>query len=598
VQQLAGMEGIAEKAKFILDYKTSSDKSFTGTTYAQLAEATHGIGLTANVWKMAIYDGEGDLISFIVAEDGAVSFGTAQMAPEPAFQVASHKLGEDINKDSWEVVDSYTDVDASVGGKMPDQKIIRFEQVGGFLCMAAYAPIMGEVFNKETERLEPRQVGLVKAFQRLDQGFVSRISRLTGTKINIFTNQGLSVGDLTDYKELAGMEAIQASTPAELSLDAVGFNEIQLNVGDYFEGMLPIFADSEYVGSVAALYSKATYKANVLKIVQMMAVVFLVCLLLIIPAAVVFSNSLAKPILHAVQGFTEISGDLVSAAGQVSSSSSLLAEGASQQAASLEETSSSLEEMSSMTRQNADNAGQANGLMLEANALFSGATTSMMELTRSMQEISRVSEETFKIIRTIDEIAFRTNLLALNAAVEAARAGEAGAGFAVVADEVRNLAMRTAEAARETARRIEGSVNKIKHGATLVTKTHAAFSALAESSGKVADLISGINTASSEQAHGIEQISQAVTEMDKVIQENAAHAEQTAAASEELHAQAGMMREFLSNLEALVGSANGRNDNPAGKQFGALSIESRPNSAVHALSNSSRVSAQTEQDIR
>ncbi|MDY0042678.1 MAG: methyl-accepting chemotaxis protein, partial [Desulforhabdus sp.] len=505
VQQLAGMEGIAEKVKFILDYKTSSDKSFTGATYTQLAEATHGIGLTANVWKMAIYDGEGDLISFIVAEDGAISFGTAQWAPEPAFQVAGHKAGEDFSKDSWKPLHTYAEIDAVLDGKMPERKMVRFEQSGAFMCLAAYAPIIGEVYNKDSGLLEPRQVGLVKALQKLDQGFVGRMNRLTGTQMNIFTSQGLSVGDITDYKELAGKKSDQSSKSADLSPDAVGFAEVQLDNGDYFQGVLTIFTDSEYIGSIAALYSKANYRANLVNLVQMMAIVFLVCVLVIIPAAVIFSNSLAKPIMHAVRGFTDISGDLVTAAGQVSSSSSLLAEGTSEQAASLEETSASLEQMSSMTRQNADNAGQANGLMLEASDQFSRATTSMTELTQSMQEISRVSEETSKIIRTIDEIAFRTNLLALNAAVEAARAGEAGAGFAVVADEVRNLAMRTAEAARDTAQLIEGSVNKIKDGTTLVTKTHAAISALAESSSKVADLIRGINTASSEQAYGIEQ---------------------------------------------------------------------------------------------
>ncbi|MCU0583737.1 MAG: methyl-accepting chemotaxis protein, partial [Syntrophales bacterium] len=140
----------------------------------------------------------------------------------------------------------------------------------------------------------------------------------------------------------------------------------------------------------------------------------------------------------------------------------------------------------------------------------------MTELTQSMEDISKASDETSKIIKTIDEIAFQTNLLALNAAVEAARAGEAGAGFAVVANEVRNLAMRAAEAAKNTSVLIEGTVKKVREGSELVERTGGAFAEVSRSAAKVADLVAEIAAASSEQAQGIDQINKAVAEMDKV----------------------------------------------------------------------------------
>jgi methyl-accepting chemotaxis protein len=176
----------------------------------------------------------------------------------------------------------------------------------------------------------------------------------------------------------------------------------------------------------------------------------------------------------------------------------------------------------------------------------------MSQLTGSMQEISKASQETQKIVKTIDEVAFQTNLLALNAAVEAARAGEAGAGFAVVADEVRNLAIRAADAAKNTADLIEGTVKKVKDGSELVTKTNQEFSKVAESSSKVNELVSEIAAASNEQAQGIGQVNTAVSELEKVVQQNAANAEESASASEEMNAQAEQMKSFVNDLIALV----------------------------------------------
>jgi methyl-accepting chemotaxis protein len=268
-----------------------------------------------------------------------------------------------------------------------------------------------------------------------------------------------------------------------------------------------------------------------------------------------FAVRMTRPISRIIKGLNEASDQVASASGQISSSSQSLAEGASEQASSLEETSSSLEEMSSMTRQNADNATQADTLMKQANQTVDNANTSMGKLTTSMEEISKASEETSKIIKTIDEIAFQTNLLALNAAVEAARAGEAGAGFAVVADEVRNLAMRAADAAKNTAGMIADTVKKIKDGSDLVATTNEAFREVAKSASKVGDLVGEIAAASQEQAQGIDQVNKAVTEMDKVTQQTAVNAEETASTSEELNAQAEQVKWIVGELITIVGGS-------------------------------------------
>jgi len=220
------------------------------------------------------------------------------------------------------------------------------------------------------------------------------------------------------------------------------------------------------------------------------AIKWLIIIISVVSAALIFgiawfiARSISKPINSITLGMSEGADQVASASSQVSSSSQSMAEGASQQAASIEESSSSMEEMASMTKKNAENAGTADGLMKEANHVVATANESMGKLTQSMEDISKASDETSKIIKTIDEIAFQTNLLALNAAVEAARAGEAGAGFAVVADEVRNLAMRAAEAAKNTAELIEGTVKKVNDGSSLVSTTNEAFGQVAQSSAK------------------------------------------------------------------------------------------------------------------
>ncbi len=260
------------------------------------------------------------------------------------------------------------------------------------------------------------------------------------------------------------------------------------------------------------------------------------------------SNRLQK-IVKTLKGNAE---EVACASGQVSLSSSQFAEGSCQQAASIEEASASIEEMASMTEKNSKNAGEADELMQNATHIINNANNSMQNLTQAMDQITSASEETSKIIKTIDEIAFQTNLLALNAAVEAARAGEAGAGFAVVADEVRGLAMRSAEAAKNTANLIEDTVDKISGGTEIVDEANQSFSQVANSISKVGELVREIAGASVDQSDGIRMINKAVGQIDKVVQQNAAGAEENAAVSEQMNNQVDLVNNMVNDLSIII----------------------------------------------
>ena len=339
------------------------------------------------------------------------------------------------------------------------------------------------------------------------------------------------------------------------------FMELTKQQAEYEDNMLEAARVAQKECEDARADQKAKMESQMTSAKSLIGLIIVAGILLGMGLAFVITRGITKPINLIISDLNDGSDQVASASAQVSSASQSLAEGASEQAAAIEETSSSLEEMSSMTKQNADNAGQANALMREATQVVGKANETMGELTKSMSQISQASEETSKIIKTIDEIAFQTNLLALNAAVEAARAGEAGAGFAVVADEVRNLAMRAAEAAKNTSGLIEETIKKVGNGSDLVAKTNEAFQEVSTSTGKVGELVGEIAAASQEQAQGIDQVNQAVTQMDKVTQGNAANAEESASAAEELNAQAENMRGAVGELVKVVMGAAANNNN-------------------------------------
>lgn len=312
------------------------------------------------------------------------------------------------------------------------------------------------------------------------------------------------------------------------------------------------------IGTAEVYFSTRFIEESLRKLVVFMAVRVLVMSVCLVSILLFIVNLFfIKPVSEVIKTLNTVGNEVSLASERLRAVGRQLAAGSSEQASAVEETSSSLEEIASAIQENMKNVTQADQLMIGTSRVVSDASAFMKELTASIAEIAETSEETRKVIRTIEEIAFQINLLALNAAVEAARAGNAGLGFAVVAQEVRNLAMRSRDAALSTSALIESSVEKTRKGTEMVYKTGESFAKVSQGAEKVGELLSKVAVFSQDQEHGIGYISKAMNEINRVTQENAAGAEETSSAIEDIGSQAEHMKRIVEELVLLIGNKDG-----------------------------------------
>jgi len=560
-RQMATTGDLGSSIKFLREYKSNNSTTITKSTYEKISSNIYQIGMTGGIWKTYVYDIDGDLISFSIQKDGkSFLMGHTCSGTETSFEYAVLKNGEKLKAESWQKTTQSPDESIKLKFKNPiqnDEKLI-FQEVDNNLCLVAYVPAIGTDYEEGTGNPIKRQFGFVATFLKIDKVFAAKMAGLTDMKINIFLKDALIIGDIKEYSRLESGIIKKDGAREDLLKQEMALNTIDIEGESYFQGILPINSESGRVGAITTLLSKNIVSANTWQMIKLLTLVFIGCLLLIIPSAIFFSNSLTKPINRIIDNLSDTARQVYHASVQVSSSSHQLAEGASKQASSLEETSASLEEMSSMTKQNAENAQQANNYTNEGVDNLENANQTMKALIESMADISTASNNVAKIIKTIDQIAFQTNLLALNAAVEAARAGEAGAGFAVVADEVRNLALRVAEESNNTQEMVMEIIQKVDNGSGLVKETDEQYRGVALGVQKIKELIGEISSASNEQSQGIDQANIAMAEMEKVTQMNAANAEESADASEKLNGHSANMDKIVAELVPLIRGAGKR----------------------------------------
>ena len=254
--------------------------------------------------------------------------------------------------------------------------------------------------------------------------------------------------------------------------------------------------------------------------------------------------------LNVTMGEIQNSSHMVnSSAMQVSGSAQTLSQGATEQASSIEELSATMNDISVKIKETAEMSQHASGLSKETGSAVGTSNQKMNEMSRAMQDITEKSQEISKIIKTIDDIAFQTNILSLNAAIEAARAGAAGKGFAVVADEVGNLAQKSAKAAQNTSSLIEETIEAVNKGARITEETAESLSVVSQKTEKINGIITSISSASEEEAEGIKQLTTGLDQISSVVQSNTATAEESAAASQELSGQADRLNELLEKFQ-------------------------------------------------
>jgi len=578
-RQMAKVNDMGSKVAFVSKNGSEMKLQVMRATYLDITTSLYNIGVTADVWNAVIYDGQGDLTGAVMFDEEGVHLGYVHNRTHK--EGALVKPGGKLTEDSWKAGHSLRGIAFEFGGELPKEELVRFENIGGFLCLVSYVPVMSDSYNSGTEKMERKQFGLVMAVQKLDSIFVERVSRLAGTKVNIFIPEGLSTGTLKEYEEFDLNDFVREGVGGGLEDGSVIFSDITVGGTSYFQGVLPVYSGKGILGAIVSVYSKEVAESNTWQMVKLLMLVSLICILIFLPLAFLFAKSLSRPILKVVEGLKDIaegegdltirlevnskdevgelakwfnifmeklqgivkeiaenaetlnisSNDLLNLSGEMSEGAENMSRRSETVATAAEEMSSNMNSVAAAMEEAATNMNMVATSTEEmtstvneiahnsekASAITSEAVTQAESASERVAELGNAAQDIGKVTEAITEISEQTNLLALNATIEAARAGEAGKGFAVVANEIKELARQTAEATQEIKAKIEGIQGSTSGTVKEIGEISKVINDMNEIVSTIAASVEEQSVTTKEIANNVSQASQGIQEVNENV---------------------------------------------------------------------------------
>ncbi len=593
--QVVTVNKIGENIKFIADF--AGQINITRDGYVKTTGALAQLISASELWQAAVYDRQGSIIASVqTMADQTLTTVYAYGEGQLTFEHARINAGDPLNEAAWQ--QSETSPLSAIanrfsGDPVAETETIQYIEADGELCLQTTVPIHTNVYNRETEQVEPQVFGTVVARQRLETDFSANLAKLSGMDVNIFSGQGkLNVGTLPGYSQLAGADHTAVDTTRSIATQPLTAAEIMVNEEDFFQAALPLHDGSQTTGWLCAMVSKQTVAANTRQMVITMGLVYLACLVVVIPLVYLFAASFSRMVNNVAGGLKDIaegegdltrrleensndelgdlarwfntfiqrlqgiireiaenSGRLATSANGLKDLSQKMTTSATDMSNESAAVSSASEAVSLSTTSIASAMEQSSVNLSTVAAAAEEMTATISDIVRNTENANQVTgkavdqvkiasqrvsilgtaaQEIGKVTETITEISDQTNLLALNATIEAARAGEAGKGFAVVANEIKELARQTATATAE----IKNKINSIQQ---TTQGTVSEIESISVVINEVNQIVSTISTAVEEQssttseiAGNVAQASQGVQAVNQTVAESTLAIDQVA----------------------------------------------------------------------